>query len=242
MSEKQVSAIDIGYATAQASVNHSLSDYYLETRADIQAIIDVRGKCVLDVGCAAGELGLALKQAGAVEVVGIERCTEAAALAKERLDQVFVSDIEDFTLPLDEASFDCIIFADILEHTIDPWSVVASYGRYLKSEGRVVASIPNIRFYAVIARLLFNRWGYRESGILDSTHLRFFTLPTIRRMFEQAGYEIERVECTYRLFEDQSRIGRVGAVVSRLFCRFIAPLMWRHFFTFQYLIVAKKAK
>lgn len=228
--------------TPVTSSDRKTADYYLETRPDIQAMVEAGGKRVLDVGCAGGELGRALKQAGAVEVVGIERSTEAAALAKEWLDQVFVSDVENFSLPLNDASFDCIIFADILEHTVDPWSVVASYGRYLKTDGRVVASIPNVRFYAVIARLLFNRWGYRESGILDNTHLRFFTLPTIREMFRQAGYEIERVECKYRLFEDQSRIGRVGAVVSRLFCRFIAPWMWRHFFAFQYLIVAKKAK
>ena len=217
-------------------------EYYLETRPDILAIVEARGKRVLDVGCAGGGLGRALKQQGAVEVVGIERSKEAASIAKEWLDQVFVSDVEGDSLPLEDASFDSIIFADILEHTVDPWSVVASYRRYLKDDGRVVASIPNMRFYAVIARLLFNRWGYRESGILDNTHLRFFTLPTIKEMFSQAGYEIERVECSYRLFEDQSRIGRIGALASRLFCRFIAPLMWRHFFAFQYLIVARKAQ
>jgi len=224
------------------SPSDKASGYYLETRPDIQAIVDARGKRVLDVGCAAGELGRAIKEGGALEVVGIERSREAASLAKEWLDQVIVSDVEASALPFEDARFDCIIFADILEHTVNPWAVLASYRRYLNSEGRLVASIPNVRFYAVIARLLFNRWGYRESGILDNTHLRFFTLPTIREMFQQAGYEIERVECKYRLFEDQSRIGRVGAVVSRLFCRYIAPLMWRHFFAFQYLIVAKKTK
>ena len=225
-----------------ASTEQKAAEYYLETRPDIQAIVCAEGKRILDVGCAAGELGHALKLAGALEVVGIERSAEAARLAKARLDQVIVSDVESLDLPLDDASFDRIIFADILEHTIDPWSVLASYGRYLKSDGLVIASIPNIRFYAVIARLIFNRWGYSESGILDSTHLRFFTLPTIKEMFERAGYQVERVERNYRLFEDQSRIGRTGALASRLFCRFIAPLVWRHFFTFQYLVVAKKKR
>jgi len=225
-----------------ASTEQKAAEYYLETRPDIQAIAHAQGKRILDVGCAAGELGHALKLAGALEVVGIERSAEAARLAKTRLDQVLVSDVESFDLPLEEASFDRIIFADILEHTIDPWSVLASYGRYLKSDGLVIASIPNIRFYAVIARLIFNRWGYSESGILDSTHLRFFTLPTIKEMFERAGYQIERVDRNYRLFEDQSRIGRAGALASRLFCRLIAPLVCRHFFTFQYLVVAKKKR
>lgn len=240
---KEIPALSDGARTVTSSnSDHSVSMYYVEPRLDIQALVNARGTCILDVGCAAGELGHALKKAGATEVLGIELVPEAAALAREKLDQVFVGDVQTLTLPFDEASFDYIIFADILEHTVDPWAVLATYRRYLKPEGQVIASIPNIRFYAIIARLILNRWDYQESGILDATHLRFFTLPTIRGMFQQSGYAIERVESTYRLFEDQSRIGRVGAVVSRLFCRFIAPLMWRHLFTFQYLIVAKKAK
>ena len=235
--------VDIDCSAASVKNAPCISEYYLETRPDIQALVDARGKRILDVGCAAGELGLALKRAGALAVVGIERSTEAAQLAKDRLDQVFVSDVEGFSLPLDEASFDCIIFADILEHTVDPWAMLVAYRRYLKPNGEVIASIPNIRFYSIIARLIFNRWGYRESGILDSTHLRFFTLPTIKEMFERNGYRIDRVDSKYRLFEDQSHIGRVGAFTNRWFCRLIAPIgLWRHFFTFQYLVVAKKAE
>lgn len=216
-------------------------EYYFEPRLDIQALIDASGKRILDVGCAAGELGFALKQAGAREVIGIETSTEAAALAQDKLDRVLVGDAQSPHWPLAESSFDYIIFADVLEHLVDPWSALASFGRYLQADGRVVASIPNIRFYAIIARLIFNRWRYRESGILDSTHLRFFMLPMIRDLFARAGLRVEKIERTYRLFEDQSRIGRMGALASRLFCRFVAPLVGRDFFTFQYLIVAKKA-
>jgi 2-polyprenyl-3-methyl-5-hydroxy-6-metoxy-1,4-benzoquinol methylase len=216
-------------------------EYYSEPRLDIQALIDASGKRILDVGCAAGEFGGALKRAGAAEVVGIECVPEAAALAREKLDCVFVGDVQSLRPPLDEGSFDYIIFADVLEHTVDPWTMLATYRRYLKPDGRVIASIPNVRFYAIIGRLIFNAWGYRESGILDSTHLRFFTWPTIKEMFERAGLRIEHASSVYRLFEDQSRTGRVGALASRWFCRFIAPVMWwRHFFTFQYLLVAKR--
>jgi SAM-dependent methyltransferase len=237
--DELTNVIDLGRTQTGTDVDQKGAAYYLEVRPDIQAIIDPRGKRILDVGCAAGELGYALKQAGAVEVVGVEYSPEAAALARGKLDRVYVGDAQSLDFP--ETGFDYILFGDVLEHTIDPWGVLASYGDYLKPGGRIVASIPNVRFYAVIARLIFNRWGYRESGILDKTHLRFFTLPTIREMLEEAGYRIERVERKYRLFEDQSRIGRIGALVSRLFCRFVAPLPWRHFFTFQYLVVARRA-
>jgi len=217
------------------------TEYYFEPRLDIQALVDARGKRILDVGCAAGELGAALKQAGAREVVGIEASAEAAVLARARLDRVLVGDAQSPDLPLEPSSFDYVIFADVLEHMVDPWSALAALTRYVRADGRVVASIPNMRFYAVIARLIFNTWGYRESGILDSTHLRFFTLPTIRELFADAGLRIEKIERTYRLFEDQSRVGRIGALASRWFCHFVAPLVGRNFFTFQYLIVARKA-
>ena len=229
-----------GQPAASGSESKSI-EYYSESRPDIQALIDAPGKRILDVGCAAGELGLALKQAGACEVIGIESSIEAAALAQEKLDGVLVGDAQATDWPLMPSSFDYIIFADVLEHLVEPWSALASFNRYLQADGRIIASIPNIRFYAIIARLIFNRWSYRESGILDSTHLRFFTLPTIRNLFARAGLRIEKIERTYRLFEDQSRIGRVGALASRLFCRFVAPFVGRDFFTFQYRIVARKA-
>jgi 2-polyprenyl-3-methyl-5-hydroxy-6-metoxy-1,4-benzoquinol methylase len=214
--------------------------YYLDERPDVQALVDPLGKRILDVGCAAGELGRALKRSGAAEVVGIEQNQEAASLAREKLDRVLIEDAQSSQLAIPESSFDYILFADVLEHTRDPWTMLATFRRYLKPDGRVVASIPNLRFYAVIVRLIFNRWRYADSGILDRTHLRFFTWPNIRQMFEQAGYQIERTEHKYRLFEDQSRIGRAGALASRLWCRFVAPLA-PHFFAFQYLVVAKKA-
>ena len=214
-------------------------EYYREPRHDIRGLVSPRGKRILDVGCASGELGYAFKRAGAQEVIGIELHGESATLASQRLDQVYTGDIQTLEPPLEPARFDYIIFDDILEHTIDPWAIIASYRRFLKPDGRVILSIPNIRFYSVIGRLLLNRWEYQESGVLDRTHLRFFTWPNIQAMFEGAGYRIERVVHNYRLFEDQSQIGRIGAVSTRIFCRAFAPWPWRHFFTYQYLVVAK---
>lgn len=215
--------------------------YYQEARPELQALINAAGARILDIGCAAGELGAALKRAGAVEVVGVELSEDAAAQARTKLDQVFHGNVEQLELPLEAAHFDYIIFADLLEHTVDPWQVLTTYSHFLKPGGHVIASLPNVRFHSVITRLLFNRWEYSDRGILDSTHLRFFTLPTIREMFARTGFDVEQVQHKYRLIEDQRRIGRAGALISRLFCRFLAPLPWRHFFTHQYIIVARKA-
>lgn len=239
--DRKPAAAGLKQVAAAAGSGAGPTGYYFEPRPDIQALVAAPGKRVLDVGCAAGELGLALKQAGAREVVGIEASPAAAALAQEKLDRVIVGDAQAADWPLAESSFDYIIFADVLEHLADPWSALAAFSRYLQADGRIIASLPNLRFYSIIARLIFNRWGYRESGILDQTHLRFFTLPTIRELFARAGLRIETVERKYRLFEDQSRIGRAGALASRVFCRLAAPWLGREFFTFQYLIVARKA-
>jgi O-antigen biosynthesis protein len=218
-----------------------LGVYFQDPRPDVQAVVAARDKRILDVGCAAGALGQALKAAGAREVIGVERFETAAAQARHVLDAVYVGDIDHFVPPVEEASFDYVIFADVLEHTVDPWQVLERYQRFLKPDGRMVVSLPNIRHYAILGRLLFNRWDYRESGILDRTHLRFFTLPTIRALFAHAGLHIERIVHRYRLFEDQSRIGRVGALANRWFCRLVAPVVGKHFFTFQYLLVARRA-
>jgi SAM-dependent methyltransferase len=240
--ENESAAVMSREPSAAISPEHKRDEYYLYPRPDIQALVDARGKRILDVGCAAGELGAALKQAGACEVVGIEASAEAAAQARAKLDRVIVGDAGSSDLPLEPSSFDYIILADVLEHLVDPWATLASFKRYLRENGRIVASIPNARFYAVIARLIFNRWNYADSGILDRTHLRFFTWPTIQAMFADASLNVERVRPVYRLFEDQSQIGRTGALASRWFCRLIAPFkLWRHFFTFQYLIVARKS-
>lgn len=241
MTPTAISKAETAITAAAADPHAKQAAYYQEARPEIQALVLAPGARILDVGCAAGELGLALKQAGAVEVVGVELSEQAAAQARAKLDQVFQGNVEELELPLEAEHFDYVIFADLLEHTVDPWQVLANYSRFLKPGGCVIASLPNVRFHAVIARLIFNRWGYSDRGILDSTHLRFFTLPTMREMFERAGLRVERVQHKYRLIEDQRRIGRVGAVVSRLFCRFLAPLPWRHFFTHQYIIVARKA-
>lgn len=164
--------------------------YYRGIREDIIGLVDERVGRVLDIGCAAGFTGERLKKKGIKEVVGVELNENAYKEAAKRLDKVFLGDIEKIKLPFKDGYFDCIIYADVLEHLVDPWSLLLRHKRLLKSGGVIVASLPNVRHYRVIKKLLKGRWDYEHSGVLDSTHLRFFTLKSAKDMLSNAGFQI----------------------------------------------------
>jgi SAM-dependent methyltransferase len=127
---------------------------------------------------------------GAKVLVGVEIDHRAAAVAKQRFDRVIERSIEEReALGLEPGSFSLIICADVLEHLVDPWSTM----RYLRTlaapDGYLLASIPNVRFYGVLLPLLlWGRFEYGVSGVLDITHLRFFTRPGIDAMLRQPGW------------------------------------------------------
>ena len=93
-----------------------------------------------------------------------------------------------------DATFDCIVFNDVIEHVVDPWTMLRKAERHLAPDGLIVASIPNIRYYIVVRDLLLRgRWEYADWGVLDRTHLRFFTRESISRLFPDCGYTIEQL-------------------------------------------------
>lgn len=151
---------------------------------------------VLELGCATGAFGAALKQRfpGAA-VVGVEPNRAAAAEAAKRLDRVIVKRLEGLDLAAEGCApgeFDCVIAADVLEHVANPWDVLVRLKPFLAPDAQVCASIPNVRNLVLAAALLDDgRFLYRERGLLDITHLRFFTVTEIRQMFEQTGYRYE---------------------------------------------------
>jgi 2-polyprenyl-3-methyl-5-hydroxy-6-metoxy-1,4-benzoquinol methylase len=213
--------------------------YYGEPRPEIQRLVSPAGRSFLDVGCGEGALGQALKQAGAARVAGIEMTPDAALLARDRLDALVEGDITQVELPFADGEFDYIIFADVLEHLPQPEAVLRRMLRYLRPDGRVVISVPNMRFYLVLLRLMVDRWAYTDSGVRDRTHLRIFTRRSLVRMLAHEGLTVERLERNYRLVEDQSQIGRVGALSTRIATRTIAPLLFRDLMAYQYLVVAR---
>jgi len=216
--------------------NSVFCESYIGPRSDVIRLIPNRVRRVLDIGCSIGELGNNLKGKRRVKVVGIELDEKMAAIAVEKLDQVITGDIEKINLDdyFYPGYFDCIIFADILEHLKDPWSVLRKSVKLLADDGIIVASIPNVRHYTTILNLAFKGyWPYRERGIHDRTHLRFFTLKNIKEMFQNAGLDIAKVERRYRIVERPHRFNR--------FSKYLACPSFKDLLTFQYLIVAKKS-
>jgi GT2 family glycosyltransferase/ubiquinone/menaquinone biosynthesis C-methylase UbiE len=146
---------------------------------------------VLEVGCGAGgTLGRIQHLYPNAEVYGIELVEEIAKLGAINYN-VICGNIEQMELPYEKESFDYIIFGDVLEHLIHPDEVLCKVRDYLKKDGHVLASIPNLMNAAVIYDLLHGRFLYEDEGIRDRTHMRFFTYHEILRLFEHAGYQVD---------------------------------------------------
>ncbi|MGB6198917.1 MAG: class I SAM-dependent methyltransferase, partial [Candidatus Acidiferrales bacterium] len=148
---------------------------------------------MLDVGCGAGGFGASVKQTRGTEVWGVELVKSAAEKASAKLDHV-INATFDSEIRLPAGTFDCIVFNDVLEHMVAPEQALRYAKTLLSHGGVIVASIPNIRNFPVIWQLLAHaRWEYKDSGVLDRTHLRFFTKSSIEEMFHGEGYSLERI-------------------------------------------------
>jgi SAM-dependent methyltransferase len=150
---------------------------------------------VLDVGCGAGGVGAVLKTERACEVVGLEGFPDAAATARKRLDDCLCVDLDALeALPRGVGTFDAMVFGDVLEHLRDPARLLRALLPSLADDGVLVCSIPNVKHWSVVYPLLVrDRWTYEDAGLLDRTHVHFFTLDEIRDMLDELGLEAERV-------------------------------------------------
>lgn len=127
-------------------------------------------------------------------IYGIESFEDAAKQAEKALDHVLCGNIEQMALPYQHEQFDCIIFGDVLEHLLDPWAVLKKVKPFLKREGAILSSIPNIGHISTVLELLAGRFTYTDAGLMDQTHLRFFTLHEIHALFQSAGFHVRELE------------------------------------------------
>lgn len=187
-------------------------------------------KKVLEVGCATGYISKRLVE-NDCEVYGIELDPEAAKIAKKYCKKVFVGDAE--TWELDE-KFDVILILDVLEHLKNPGRLLLKLKEYLNPDGYFVLSIPNIANWKIRLKLLIGKFDYEDDGILDKNHLRFFTLKSAKKMVENAGLEIFKLDIVPSAplpFEMNPPLHKLKYEI----CKLLNSL-----FSFQFLISAKE--
>jgi 2-polyprenyl-3-methyl-5-hydroxy-6-metoxy-1,4-benzoquinol methylase len=145
---------------------------------------------VLDLGCGRARLGLEVERLG-YTVAGIDNNPVACATARTRISEVVELDfmkLDAVAAALNGRQFDWIMAADVLEHSAEPQTALRFYRRFLKPDGRLIVSLPNVAVWDNRFRLLFGRFDYRDSGVMDRTHLRFFTFRTARELIIEAGF------------------------------------------------------
>jgi SAM-dependent methyltransferase len=165
------------------------------SRADLHPLFDPAPRSVLDIGCGAGAVGRGIKQAfPEARVWGCELDLRAADIARTRLDRISTTPTSEWA-PADLAALgeiDTVLFLDVLEHMYNPWAEMQRMARHLSDSAQVIISLPNIGHMSVMRDLANGYWHYKPYGILDITHLRFFTDYEMQRLIYQTGFRIEQ--------------------------------------------------
>jgi 2-polyprenyl-3-methyl-5-hydroxy-6-metoxy-1,4-benzoquinol methylase len=171
------------------------STYFSGVRRDFLELLPRDGSTnVLEIGCGSGETGAAAIAAGLCRsYTGVELAQQAAAVARTRLTEVHEGDVERITFPWPDGHFDAVLMSEVLEHLIDPWTVVRRVSAKLKPGAIVLASSPNVAQLAILKGIIADRWELTETGVMDRTHLRWFTQGSYRQMFEDAGIRIDEL-------------------------------------------------
>lgn len=217
--------------------------YFEFARPELLALVPADAREVVDVGCGAGRLGEALKQRQRCRVVGLEYDPAAAAAARTRLDAVIEGDVESLGDPFPPQSVDAVVCGDVLEHLRDPLPFLRRVRGWLRPTGVAVVSVPNVRHASVVADLLAGNWTYEAAGLLDRTHLRFFTRREVEKLLFRAGFAVPALTPVpgpgYSEWEAAGKPGLVAAGELRVGP--LAPAEAMEFYTYQWLAAARPA-
>lgn len=204
--------------------------YYQFVRRDIAALLPEYAESALEIGCGGGATLDWLRENGhATRLTGIEINPEAAEVAFSRLDKVYQGDADLHLKNMLPHSQDLVLCLDVLEHLQDPWQTLKRISALIKPGGSLIVSLPNIRHYSVLMSLLFKgQWQYAEAGILDRTHLRFFTKKSAFELLQSAGFSQIQCISTYTWggrdqWKDKATLG-----------------LFNEFLSFQYILRADK--
>jgi len=198
----------------------SSASYYNLLKTPVLPLIPDGPNVILDVGCGAGVTGKKLLSLGkASRVIGVEIFPPAAEEAAQHYAHVHCGDVERLALEYRE-EFDFVLFNDVLEHLVDPYSIVRQAHTWLKPGGQAICVLPNVRYWQVLVRLVFcGRWEYREAGILDQTHLRFFTRRTAVKLLTDAGFDVIH----WHMLIYGKKKGAANAITAGLLREFLGP-------------------
>jgi methionine biosynthesis protein MetW len=163
-------------------------------RRELVALVPPGVKSVLDIGCGTGIVGQELRTTHGCRVTGIEIVSVIADAARSRLDSVISGAAERAIRQFPENSFDFLIMADSLEHLSSPVDFLRHVRRVLSASAGFLISIPNVAPWSVVRMLAQGHWNYEPGGIMDDTHLRWFSLRSIATLLESVGFQIEQVE------------------------------------------------
>jgi 2-polyprenyl-3-methyl-5-hydroxy-6-metoxy-1,4-benzoquinol methylase len=206
--------------------------YYTHVRKEIDQLLPVRVDRMLEIGCGRGDTAAWIRSSrGASQVLGIEIDSTAATGAAGKIDEVICGNFETLDLPDNYREFDLILCLDVLEHLVDPWHAIQRISQMLAPGGTLIISIPNVRYFRVVWSLVARgRWEYEEDGILDRTHLRFFTRRSALELVRGGGLDVAAVSAT------GLEHGRKTRYLDALTLSLLRP-----FFEYQYLIKAQKS-
>ncbi len=193
------------------------------------------GSKVLDVGCNGGQFGKILQEKNHCIVYGVDISSAAVNDAKQLLKAAETMDITHDPFPFIEEKFDIIVFGDVLEHIPDPLDVLRKFTVYLNSGGSILLSLPNVANISIRLKLLIGKWDYKPSGILDETHLRFFTLKSIKDLMLKADLIIKKMEISPGFSFGISSIFPTFHHLTDKLC-----LLRPSLFAYQFIILAQK--
>lgn len=209
--------------------NDDIADYFVADRPEFVAFI---GQCgsfasAIDIGCAGGKLGSELIRLGVTRACdGIEPFPDAAVIARTVLRRVWHGTLESTLDEIPWQHCDLAIMADVLEHLVDPWSALRSLHAKTSPSCRLALSVPNLRHYKVVLPLLFKgEFRYRDQGIMDRTHLHFFTRDSLIETLRECGW----------------RVQEIGSHMKSRYRRWCYPTrLIEPFVAVQYLLIAEK--
>jgi len=193
------------------------SSYFDSTRLDVMNLLPEWSDIILEVGCGSGNTLEYLKRIGKCnKTIGIEINQDAAHLAVTKADEVYIGNIETMIVPLEKNSCDAIICLDVLEHLYNPEKVLSHLTSLLKPGGACIISLPNICNYRIIISMLLGKWNYTDEGLLDKTHIKFFSVKSSKELMNNPPLRVVEVKYNYNSifrFIDRLTLGALSHIL-----------------------------